>query len=826
MKIDERQRVDLPIRGMTCASCVSHVARALQEVPGVENAAVNLATEQATVTIVPRAAALDELVDAVEDAGYGVATERVTLNIGGMTCASCVSHVENALKGAEGVVSARANLASEKASVEYVPGVAGVADFRLAVEDAGYSMLGVAEEGAESHASRREPGLLKLKFVFSLAVAAAIMVLMLAPAIEDRLPFRLDFLLWAMATPVQFWAGWQFYTSAWGALKYRTSNMNTLIAVGTSVAYFYSVGMTIFHDSTFFAGTGGETYFDTATAIIGLILLGRFLEARAKGRASEAMRALMGLQAKTARVLRDGQVVDIAVQDVEPGEMVVVRPGEKVAVDGEVVDGRSWVDESMLTGESSPVGKSRGGRVFGATVNTTGSFTFRATKVGKDTALSQIVRMVEEAQASKAPIQRLADLVASYFVPAVIGTAIAVFAIWLIFGPEPSHVYAMLTAVAVLIIACPCALGLATPTTIMVGTGKGADRGILIRSAEALELAHRVKAVVFDKTGTLTTGKPAVTDILTAGVNEDELLRMAATAELRSEHPLGEAMVAAARERGLDLADAEGFTAVPGLGVQATVDGNDLVLGSIAFMEQRGMALNGLEDGAALLSRQGKSTTFVASNGDVKGVIGVAEQIKSGSREAIGDLRRQGVEVVMLTGDELSRAEAVASELGIDRVVANVLPGEKANVVKALQAEGKTVAMVGDGINDAPALAQADVGIAIGTGTDVAAEAADVTLVSGDLRVVSTAIALSRATMRTIKQNLFWAFAYNVALIPVAAGVLYPLFSDGGVPDVLGPIFGEFGFLNPILAAAAMAFSSVTVVANSLRLRGFKYGED
>ena len=755
-------------------------------------------------------------------AGREDGAERVTLTIGGMTCASCVVHVERALRSVEGVDAASVNLATERATVEYAPEVAGIGSLRYAVEDAGYTVVGASGDEFNEVSTAKELALLRRKFVFSLAIAAAIMVTMAISPLRTALPFRADFLFLALATPVQLWAGRQFYNASWGALKHRTTNMNTLIVVGTSVAYLYSAAVTFFHDSSFFEGYEAGTYFDTSTAIIGLVLLGRYLEARAKGRTSSAMRALMDLRPKTALVVRDGHELDMPVEDVVPGDVVLVKPGQRVAVDGEVVEGISWVDESMLTGESAPVEKSPGALVYGATVNTTGSFTFRATKTGKDTVLSQIIRLVEEAQGSKAPIQRLADVIAGYFVPAVIAAAAGVFAIWYVFGPEPTYVYAVLTAVAVLIIACPCAMGLATPTAIMVGTGKGAEYGILIRSAEALERAHKIQVVVLDKTGTLTTGKPTVTDIVASGISEDELLRLAASAERASEHPLGEAIVAAAGEKGLALSDVKEFRSLPGHGIQATVDGAGLVVGNLALMERRGLTLNGLEELAPALSQQGKTTTFVALDGAVKGLVAVADSPRPEAREAVKALRRSGMEVVMLTGDNRVTAQAIASEIGIDRVVAEVLPGEKASQIKAIQRDGKAVAMVGDGINDAPALAQADVGIAIGTGTDVAMEAADMTLVSGDLRAVANAIALSKATMRTIRQNLFWAFAYNVALIPVAAGILHPLFSGGGVPEALRPMLGELGFLNPILAAAAMAFSSVTVVTNSLRLKGFK----
>ena len=820
MTTDIKTQITIPIKGMTCASCVSHVTNALQGVPGVSDASVNLATEKANIKLGPRPVELDEIVDAVEAAGYGVAAARVTLGIGAMTCASCVSHVERALKGVKGVLSASVNLATERATVEYVPGMAAISDMRHAVQDSGYSVEAAFADEDEV-ATPRDVSIVRTKFLFSLVVAGTIMTLSAMPGVQDAFPFRLDFLLLALATPVQFWAGRQFYTGAWGALKHRTTNMNTLIAVGTSVAYFYSAAATIFHASSFFDRYEAEAYFDTSTAIIGLVLLGKFLEARAKGRASNAIRALMRLQPSSARVLRHNREADVPIEDLVVGDMVVVRPGERIPVDGEVVEGRSSVDESMLTGESVHLEKSPGSQVFGASVNTTGSFTFKATKVGRDTVLAHIISLVEEAQGSKAPIQRLADLISSYFVPTVIVVAASVFLVWFLIGPEPSYVNAILTAVAVLIIACPCAMGLATPTAIMVGTGKGAQHGILIRSAEALEQAHKIRTVVLDKTGTITMGTPSVTDVVSTGVSEGELLKLAASAERRSEHPLGQAIVAAAEERGLALDGSVDVSALPGFGIQAGVNGQSLVLGNLALMHSQGMPLNGLETRASDLSRQGKTTVFVAVNGDVKGLIALADTLKPQSKEAVAALRAQGLDVVMLTGDNRRTAEAIARQVGIDRVVAEVLPGDKANQVSAIQQEGVTVAMVGDGINDAPALAQADVGVAIGTGTDVAMEAADITLVGGDLKGAPTAIELSRATMSTIRQNLFWAFAYNVALIPVAAGVLYPVFT-GGVPDFLRPVLGDFGFLNPILAAAAMAVSSVTVVTNSLRLRRFK----
>ena len=600
--------------------------------------------------------------------------------------------------------------------------------------------------------------------------------------------------------------------------------MHTLIAIGTTTAYLFSAAVVLLGALApeFLAqrGIGRDVYFDTAAIIIALILLGRYLETRARGSTSEAIRRLIGLRPNTARVIRDGQEIDVPVETVEVGDIISVRPGEKIPVDGEVTEGVSTVDESMLTGESMPVDKEPGKLVFGATINKFGTFQFRATKVGKDTVLAQIIQLVEDAQGSKAPIQRLADQVAAYFVPAVIGIALAAFLFWILLGPEPSLTFAVLVFVAILIIACPCALGLATPTAIIVGTGKGAEQGVLIRSAQALEITHRVNVVVLDKTGTLTTGKPVVTDLISSGVSEDEVLRLAAGVERGSEHPLGEAIVHEARFRGLELDTAGGFEALPGLGVQAQLNGDIVRLGNQALMEANGIALDGLVDRAQGLAAQGKTPMFLAAGVKAMGVIAVADTLKDTSRETVAQLLGMGLEVVMLTGDNAQTAQAIADQLGIDYVEAEVLPKDKVDVVRRLQSRGKVVAMVGDGINDAPALVQADVGIAMGAGTDVAMESADITLMRSDVAGVIGAINLSRATIRTIKQNLFWAFIYNILLIPVAAGVLYPVFGAlGGVPGRLEFFFGELGFLNPVLAALAMAFSSVTVVTNSLRLR-------
>ena len=820
MASDTRERIVLPISGMTCAACVSHVSHALEELPVVTDVNVSLASEKASIQLSDSSLRVDEFVNALEDAGYGISTEKMILAVGGMTCAACVTHIENALSDVDGVISTGVNLATERAAVEYIPGLAAVSDMRHAVEDAGYSLLGVVGEQDET-ATPREVTALRRKLLFSLVVAGAIMAVMFLPGAHDLLPFDMDYILLVLATPVQFWAGGQFYHGAWGALKHRTSNMNTLIAVGTSVAYIYSIVVTLAGGVVPLAQFAA-TYFDTSTAIIALVLLGKYLEARAKQRASSAIRSMMSLQPTTAQIVRDGERQSIDIDDLQVGDSIVVRPGERIPVDGEVMEGTSSIDESMLTGESAPVDKTPGDEVFGGTINTTGSIIYSASKVGRDTLLSQIIRMIEEAQASKAPVQRLADTVAAYFVPAVIGVAALTFVFWLVFGPAPSYLHAILTAVSVLIIACPCALGLATPAAIMVGTGKGAEFGILIRSAEALERANMVRTVAVDKTGTLTMGEPSIVSLVSNDLDTDDLLRLAASVELGSEHPLGRAIVKAAEEKGLALRPVEEFRALPGFGVSATLDGDDVLLGNLALMESEGVVLKGYEGPAAEMANRGSTPVAVAREGKIVGLIAISDTIRPEAQSAINRLKRDGIDVVMLTGDNRRTAQEVARQLGIERVVAEVLPGDKASEISALQDGDTVVAMVGDGINDAPALAQADVSFAIGAGADVAAETADITIVGTDLHAISSSIRLSKATMRSIRQNLFWAFAYNVALIPVAAGVLYLLFADGGVPDVLRPVLGEYGFLNPILAAAAMAISSVTVLANSLRLRRFK----
>ena len=830
----------LPIAGMTCAACVSHVSEALERVDGVESAAVNLATERAALTLRDGGAPdLRTLADALEDAGYGVASRKTTLAIGGMTCAACVSHVEKALTEVEGVAGASVNLATERASVEYVPGVAAISDLRYSVEDAGYSVSAVISDGDDSDYPS-ETGGLRAKFALSLAASALIMALMAFPAVLDWLPFRMEFVLWALATPVQLWAARGFYISAWSAARRFTSNMNTLIAVGTSVAYGYSVFATLFADSALFDGRAAHTYFDTSTAIIGLTLFGRFMEARAKRRASDAVRALASLRPESARVARDGEHVDIPIDEIAVGDTVIVRPGQRISADGVVAEGASGVDESMLTGESVPVEKRAGSEVYAATINGGGAFSFEVVRVGRDTMLSGIIRLVEEAQGSKAPIQRLADAVSAWFVPAVIAFAAAVFAVWLALGPAPSYASAILAAVAVLIIACPCAMGLATPTAIMVATGKGAEFGALIRSAEALETAHKADVIALDKTGTLTRGRPSVAEVYAPEFGEDALIALAASVERASEHPLGAAILESAAERGLALRDAADFRAIPGAGAVANLEDGKIpgagaaasldggkttaAVGNARLMDELGIAVPpDMRERAERMSADGRTIAFAASGGAALGVVGISDTLEPHAADAVAQLKRLGLDVVMLTGDNALAASAIAGRVGIERVESGLLPSDKADFIENLQAAGKTVAMVGDGVNDAPALARADVGIAIGTGADVAMESADATLAGGDLRGAATVIALSRAAMRVIRQNLFWAFAYNVALIPVAAGALYPLFAAlGGVPDALRPILGEHGFLNPILAAAAMAVSSVSVVANSLRLKRFK----
>lgn len=739
-------------------------------------------------------------------------SQKIELAIKGMTCAACVRRVEMALKNVDGVAEAVVNLSTERATVAYRAGLASIEQLKAAVSEAGYEAEAlIAQQSEDWERSAREERYRQLfrTLIFSATLTIFIMIGSMAEMIGGLqfVPQRsIWIILFVLTTPVLVYSGQQFFIGAWKAFKHGTSDMNTLIALGTGAAYAYSIVATFF--PSFLPANMRHVYYDTTAVIITLILFGRLLEARAKGRTSEAIKKLMSLQPKTARVIRNGEEVDLAIEAVQVGDLILVRPGERIPVDGRVVSGSSTVDEAMLTGEAMPVKKTVGDSVVGAMINKTGAFQFQATKVGRDTVLAQIIRLVQEAQGSKAPIQRLADFVASIFVPVVIGIAILAFIIWLQFGPEPQLIYALVTLVTVLIIACPCALGLATPTSIMVGTGKGAELGILIKSAEALETTHKVNAVVLDKTGTITVGRPAVTDILPIDeISHDELLKLAATVEQNSEHPLAEAIVSSARASGLAPGKADHFDALPGLGVQAQLNGDDVLIGNSALMQSRGLHIDPWAVHVAQLADAGKTPVFIARNGTVLGLMAIADPIKDESLTAVQKMQAMGLEVIMISGDNQRTAVAIGRQLGIQRVLAEVLPNEKARQVKAIQQEGKIVAMVGDGINDAPALAQADVGIAIGTGTDIAMEAGDITLIKGDLTGVVSAIQLSHATMRNIKQNLFGSFIYNTLGIPIAAGVLYPFFGL---------------LLNPMIAAATMAASSVTVVSNALRLRRFK----
>ncbi len=812
----DTKKAVIPVKGMTCVNCAAAIQRDLTKLAGVRSANVNYANEKAVVEFEPGMVGLSRFIASINESGYRAVTETVTVPVIDLDV-SRVPELEREISAIDGVLTARVNGASGSAVIEYVPGQVSLRDIRKAIGKAGFRLPELIEgrSALDIEKEARESELAELRT--KLTVSAVLSVLVMIGSFQDMLPIPalvpsriMWFILFLLATPVQFWAGRHFYQNAWASLRHGSTNMNTLVVVGTSAAYGYSVVLTFFPVLFGAHAAHGGAYYDTATMIITLILFGKYLEARAKTRAGEAIKKLMGLQPRTARVLRSGREFDIPIEDLETGDLVLVRPGEKVPVDGIIRDGYSSLDESMLTGESLPVDKRTGDTVIGATINKTGAFTFEATKVGRDTMLSQIIRMVQEAQGSKAPIQRLADSISSIFVPTVIAIGLVTFVLWYLLGPsETRFTFALVNFIAVLIIACPCAMGLATPTAIMVGTGSGAEQGILFKNAESLERAQRLDTIVLDKTGTLTRGEPQVTEIVPSGMSDSEVLRYAASAEKGSEHPLGEAIVRAAELRGIVTEQPDEFEALPGHGVRAIVQGREVLLGNERLMRDRGVAIETVLREANELSIRGRTPMFVAVDGTSAGIIAVADTIKDHAKEAVTELQALGLEIVMLTGDNRNTAATIAAELGIGRVLAEVLPQDKMDTIKGLQAEGRVVAMVGDGINDAPALTQADVGIAIGTGTDVAIEASDVTLIKDDLRAVARAMRLSRRTMMTIRMNLFWAFFYNVIGIPVAAGALYPF-------------AGSAGLLNPMYASAAMAFSSVSVVTNSLRLRKFR----
>ncbi|AUS96936.1 copper-translocating P-type ATPase [Clostridium thermosuccinogenes] len=811
----------LNITGMTCASCVKAVERSVKRLGNINSADVNLATEKLVVEFDESQVTLDEIKEAVKKAGYGVEEEKndilrdVTIPISGMTCASCAKAVERAIKKLPGIREVSVNYATEKARVLYDPGSTRISEIKNAVSKAGYKPMEVeAGEQVDRERERREKERKTLwtKFLVAVIFTAPLLYIsmghMMGLPMPDFImpemhPLNFGLVQLILVIPVMI-SGYRFYTVGFSRLFKGEPNMDSLIAVGTSAAFLYGIYaiVQIINGNTEYAQ---DLYFETAGVIIALIMLGKYLEAITKGKTSEAIKKLMGLSPKTATVIHDGKEMVIPIEEVEVGDIILVKPGEKIPVDGEVIEGRTSVDESMLTGESIPVEKYAGSKVVGASINKNGTIRFKATKVGKDTTLAQIIKLVEDAQGSKAPIAKLADIIAGYFVPVVIAIAVLAGVAWYISGE--SLIFSLTIFISVLVIACPCALGLATPTAIMVGTGKGAEYGVLIKGGEALETAHRIKTIVFDKTGTITEGKPKVTDIITAeGMDEAELLRLSASAERGSEHPLGEAIVNEAKDKKMDLLEVESFEAIPGQGIEVVIKGRKMLLGNKKLMDSRNIEIT-LQKESDRLAGEGKTPMFVAIDNKLAGIIAVADVMKPSSKRAIEKLHEMGIEVAMITGDNRRTAEAIAKQAGIDRVLAEVLPQDKAKEVQKLQAEGKKVAMVGDGINDAPALAQADIGIAIGSGTDVAMESADIVLMRSDLMDVPAAIELSRRTIRNIKQNLFWAFGYNTAGIPIAAGVLH--------------IFGG-PLLSPMIAAAAMAFSSVSVLTNALRLKRFK----
>lgn len=810
-------RIELPVADLPMVRPAAKLEAGLRSLNGVDRVTVNAGAGLVQLDYDPQKINLVGLAGAIRSAGYTVDGAQTRIGIENLRCASCVKFIEDELKATQGVLNANVNIATQEATVDYLPQNTTLSQLNAAIETWGYkprAALSDAPVDKQEEAHAREYSRLMKMFWFAAIISVPVLLFaypQYVPLIRDLSmeTIRWSWVLSAIATlPVLFYSGYDFFTGAWAAFKHRSANMNTLIALGTGAAWLYSTFAVAF-PSVFPEGTS-EPFYDVVAVVIALVVLGQALELRAKGQSSAAIKKLLGLQAKTARVIRDGKEMDLPVEEVLVGDVIQVRPGEKVPVDGVIVEGSSAVDESMLTGESLPTSKKMGDEVIGATINKTGAFKFRTTKVGKDTALAQIVKMVQDAQNSKAPIARLADTVSGYFVPIVMILAVWTFVIWFVIGPQPQLVYALVTSVTVLIIACPCALGLATPMSLMVGIGKGAEHGILIRSGEALQTARAIQIVVLDKTGTITKGKPELTDIVISDqptVKDDELLRLASSVEKVSEHPLAQAIVEGAQVRKLELAEVQDFDAIPGHGVSAKVEGRSILIGNLKLMNRENIALGSLEEKSKSLADDGKTPMFIAIDGKAAGIIAVADTVKEDSAEAIKALQSMGIEVVMITGDNRRTAEAIARRVGVTRVLAEVLPEDKANNIHLLQAEGKKVAMVGDGINDAPALAQADVGLAIGTGTDVAIEASDITLIKGSLKGVVTAIEVSRATMTNIYQNLVGAFFYNVLGVPVAMGVLFPFFGL---------------LLSPLIAGAAMAFSSVTVVGNANRLRGFK----
>lgn len=810
----------LHVKGMHCASCVRRVETGIEAVDGVEKAMVNLASEKATVHYDPEAVGANTIIEKVKDLGYEATssaeesgTKAVTISIGGMSCASCVKRVEDTLSKISGVEEANVNLASGAARIKYNDSAKNILEeIKKTVHDTGYEYLGVTGETAEDPGEKaREEDIRDLKT--RLYVGASLSIIIFILSMPGLFPFiraideqTRNYIMFLLATPAVIWVGKRFFVGAYKVAKQFTTDMNSLVALGSSCAYIYSALVTFVPEIFTTAGITPHVYYDGAAMIVTLILLGRFLEAKAKGKTSQAVKRLIGLKAKTARVVRSGKEEDIPLEMVEVGDKVIVRPGEKIPTDGRVISGSSAVDESMLTGESVPVNKESGDDVFGATINKSGAFTFEATRVGKETALSQIIRMVEEAQGGKAPVQRLADKVASIFTPTVIGIAIITFIVWNYLVPDPVFSRALLNFISVLIIACPCAMGLATPTAIMVSVGAAAEMGILFKGGETLEKGHKLSTIVFDKTGTLTAGEPHVTDVIaTDGVSEDQLLLIASSIESLSEHPLGEAIVTHSKGQGVEPGQVDEFQAITGFGAQGVIDSDNVVIGNRRLMEEKGIDFKGKFPEATDLTEQGKTVIYVAVNGSIAGLIALADTPREYAKDVVAELKAKGLKVGLITGDNEQTAKHVGKELGIREIMAEVMPEDKAREVERLQKEGKMVAMVGDGINDAPALTTADIGIAVASGSDVAIESADITLIKGDLRLVPLAIDVSTKTMKVIKQNLFWAFFYNSLGIPVAAGVLYPFF---GI------------FLSPVIAAGAMAMSSVSVVTNSLRLRG------